>query len=245
MEITKLIDDYGDDIFAFALIVTKDFSSAKEVFVKTASACDEYSEGDGLFQLIKRAYSECEQVDSNESASALTGVELDSKRQALLEELLVRRETIRAAAHMLYENDFSAKQIAQIIGKSEKYINELLSTELSDSLRAGLEKSYKDICVRITAEDALKEYVIRAVGSGDMRMFEVKAEAVPRHSWKLSHKIIVVVFAILAATAIMFAIPLFEKYKEMLEAEAGLSYEEIGTDESFYYTYESDTAEID
>ncbi len=242
MEITSLIDRYGDDVYAFALILTKDFSSAKEVFVKTCSACGDFSEDDGLFPLIKRAYAECEKADSNESASTLTGIELDSKRQNVLEQLLVKRETIRAAAHMFYENDFDEAQIAEITGQSRKYITELLSSlgALSDSL----EKHYKDICTRITAEDTLKAYVIRAVSSDEKRMFEVREEAVPLHTWKLSHKIVVIIFAIIAVLFIMFIAPLITGYREMKESEAGLSYDEVGTDESFYYTYEAEAAEI-
>lgn len=244
MDITKLIDDYGDDIFAFALVVTKDFSSAKEVFVKTTTVNDEYPDDCGLFTLIKKAYSICAEVDSNESASALTEVELDAKRQAVLEELLVRRETVRAAAHMYYENDLSAAQIAEITGKSEKYITELLAEELSDELRTKLDSCYKDICTKITAEDKLKSYVIRAVTSGDKRLFEVREEVVPVHTWKTSHKVVVVIAAILATLLAMYIIPVLQKYGEMRESEAGLSYEEIGTDESFYYTYEAETADI-
>ncbi len=242
MEITKLIDSYGDDVFAFALIVTKNFASAKEVFVKTSSCCEEFSEEDGLFPLIKKAYSECSEVESNESASALTEIDLDSKRQEVLEQLLVRRETVRAAAHMFYENDFDIAQIADITGQSKKYINELLIS-LNDGLADSLEAHYKDICTVISASDELKSYVIRAVSSGDKRLFEVREEAVPIHTWKLSHKIIVIIAAIIAVMAIMVIIPLFQKYTEMRESEAGLSYDEIGTDESFYYTYEAETVE--
>lgn len=34
MELTRFIDDYADDIYALALITTKNFDSAKEIFVR-------------------------------------------------------------------------------------------------------------------------------------------------------------------------------------------------------------------
>ncbi len=244
MDITKLIDDYGDDIFAFALIVTKDMTSAKEVFVKTAVVNEEYSDDSGLFEILGKAYAVCAEAESNEGASALTDVELDTKKQAVLEELLVRRETVRAAAHMYYENDLSIEEIADITGKSEKYIAGILSDELTEALRMKLDADYKDICTRITAPDELKAYVIRAVKNGDKRLFEVKEEAVPIHTWKTSHKVVVVIAAVIATLAAMYIIPVLQKYGEMRESEAGLSYEEVGTDESFYYTYEPETVDI-
>lgn len=243
MEITKLIDTYGDDIFAFALIVTKDFASAKEIFVRTTTVCEEYPEDCSLFEPIARAYKEAQDIDSNESASTLTGIELDSKRQAVLDELLVKRETVRSVAHMFYENDLSHEQIAEITGKSVKYIKELLSEELSEALASKLDDNYKDICAKIAAEDKLKAYVIRAVNSDDLRAFQLKEDAVPVHTWKTSHKVVVVIVAIIATLLAMYIIPVFQKYTEMRESEAGLSYEEVGTDESFYYTYEAETAD--
>ena len=243
MEITKLIDNYGDDIFAFALVVTNDFTSAKEIFVKTTTLCEEYPEEYGLSELINKAYELAQDTDSNESASTLTGVELDAKQQVVFEQLLVCRETVRAVAHMYYENDFTFAQIARITGKSEKYISGLLSDELSEELRTKLDDCYKDICISIIASDELKAYVIRAVNSGDKRIFEINEDAVPVHTWKTSHKVVVIIVAIIATLLIMFIIPVFQKYSEMRESEAGLSYDEIGTDESFYYTYEAETAD--
>lgn len=239
MEITKLIDNYGDDIFAFALVVTKDFASAKEIFVKTTTLCDELPEECELYDLIKKAYELSQDTDSNETASTLTDIELDTKLQGTLEELLVCRETVRAVAHMYYENDLTTAEIAKITGKSEKYIIGLLAEELPDGLRKKLDSSYKDICAEITAEDSLKAYVIRAVNSGDKRAFQINEDAVPVHTWKTSHKVVVIIFAIIATLLIMFIIPVFQKYSEMRESEAGLSYEEVGDDESFYYTYEA------
>ena len=52
MEIRKLIDDFGDDIYALALISTKDFNSAKEIFVRMTTANNEYPDETELFPLL-------------------------------------------------------------------------------------------------------------------------------------------------------------------------------------------------
>lgn len=241
MKLEKLLDIYGDDIFAFALIITKDFNSAKEVFVRVTSEYYDIPEHDGAFyEIISKEYKLCQNVDSNESASTLTGVELDSKHMAVLEELLVKRETVRTVAHMYYGDEFSTSEIASIIGKSEKFVNELLSEELSDELKAKLEEHYMEICAKIKAEDKLKSYVMRAVyNSTSKRDFEVREEAVAKHVWSTKQKVIVIVVAVIVTFALSFIIPIVEKYFDMLEDESGYSYEVPETDEIFSYTYEA------
>lgn len=244
MKLEKLLDIYGDDIFAFALIVTKDFNSAKEIFVRVTSGYYEIPEHDGaFFEMISKAYKLCQEVDSNESASTLTGVELDAKRQAVLEELLIKRETVRTVAHMYYGDELSTSEIADIVGKSEKYVNELLSEELSDELKEKLEKHYLEICDKIHAEDKLKAYVMRAVYNPSKRDFEVKDEAVAKHVWSTKQKVIVIIIAVIVTFALSFIIPIVEKYFDMLEDESGYSYEVPETDEIFRYTYEADGTE--
>ncbi len=245
MKLEKLLDIYGDDIFAFALIVTKDFNSAKEVFVRVTSEYYEIPDHDGAFyEIISREYKLCQGVDSNESASTLTGVELDSKHMALLEELLVKRETVRTVAHMYYGDELSTSEIADIIGKPEKFVNELLSEELSDELKAKLEQYYIEICAKIKAEDKLKAYVMRSVyNNTSKRDFEVREEAVAKHSWTTTQKIIVIVAAVIVTFALSFIIPIVEKYFDMLEDESGYSYEVPETDEIFTYTYEAESTE--
>ncbi len=244
MKLEKLLDIYGDDIFAFALIVTKDFNSAKEVFVRVTSDYYELPDHDGAFyEMIKKAYALCQNVDSNEGASTLTGVELDEKRQAVLEELLVKRETVRTVAHMYYGDELSTSEIADIIGKPEKFVNELLSEELSDELKEKLEKYYLEICDKIHAEDKLKAYVMRSVYNPKKRDFEVREEAVAKHSWSTTQKVVVIVIAVIVTFALSFIIPIIEKYFDMLEDESGYSYEVPETDEIFAYTYEAASSE--
>ncbi len=239
MQITKLIDAFGDDIFAFALIVTKDFNSAKEVFIKTCSAYEEFDDNTDICDIIRRAYSECENVDSNEGASVLTGVELSTKLQPILEELLAEGELDRTVAHMFYENDLTEDQIADLTGKSVKFISELLSDNLSALLRQNLEKHYKDICARIHADDKLKLYVIRSVTDKSRRTFEVRNEAVPRHSWTTAQKVTVFIAAFIVMLIIGFLIPIYEQFKDQDMS----SYENLSSGESFYYTYEADGSE--
>lgn len=240
MKLEKLLDIYGDDIFAFALIATKDFNSAKEVFVRVTSDYYELPDHDGAFyEIISKAYKVCQEVDSNESASTLTGVELDAKRQAVLEELLVKRETVRTVVHMYYGDELSEDEIASIIGKPVKFVEELLSDELSDDLKAKLEKYYIEICDKIHAEDKLKSYVMRSVYNTSKRDFEVREEAVPRHQWTTAGKIAVIIVAIVFLVTMFFTIPLLDGYINMVEEEKGLSYDEVGTNESFHYTYEA------
>lgn len=242
MEIAKLIDTYGDDIFAFALIVTKDFNSAKEAFVRISTAYDEFSVDDSaFFDIISKTYALCQEIDSNESASTLTGIELDPKRQAVLEQLLVKRETVRTVAHMYYENEFSVEEIATIIGRPEKFVTELLDEDLDGSFKAQLEKYYIEICSKIHADDKLKTYVMRMVNEKGRRAFEVRNEAAPRHSWTMVQKIVVFVVAFIVMLIIGFIIPIYEQFKDQDMSH----YENLSSGESFHYTYEAESPDHD
>ena len=238
MEITKLIDDYGDDIFALALIVTKDFDSAKKVFAKTCAEYESFSGESDMLEFAVKAYAYSCDADSNDNAVTLTGVELDAKRQRLLEQVLMLPQMKRAVIHMFYENDLDEKQIASVTGESERYISSVLS-ELPEELSESLDKNYKDICTKIFAEDKLKAYVIRSAAAPKKREFQVGEEAVPIHRWTMGQRIVVIVAAIVFLVTMFFVMPVFEKYFDMLEDEKGYSYEEPATDEIFAYTYEA------
>ncbi len=242
MEIAKLLDGYGDDIFALALIVTKDFDSAKQVFVKTCLQYEKFSDDIEMYDLAVEVYKQCEKVDNNDSAVTLTGVELDSKRQALLEIVLQKTQKVRSVIHLYYENDLDEAQIAKVTGESEKYIRSVLA-EFPEELKISLDKHYKEICIKIKAEDKLKSYVMRAVSNPNKRDFEVKDEAVAKHVWSTKQKVIVIVVAVIVTFALSFIIPIVEKYFDMLEDESGYSYEVPETDEIFRYTYEAESTE--
>ena len=239
MKLEKLFDSFGDDIFAMALVLTKDFNSAKEVFVRVTSAYYEFRDDDSAYdEIIARTYAMCREADCNDSASTLTGVELDSKREALLQIVLQKPQIVRSVIHLYYEHELSEAEIATVTGESEKYITKVLN-ELQPELKTSLEAHYMEICVKIHAEDALKQYVIRSVNQGG-RMFEVKNEAAPRHTWTRTQKLIVVIAAVVATAVVTIVIPLLNSYFNMEEELRDYSYEEAATDEIFSYTYEAE-----
>lgn len=239
MEIRKLIDDFGDDIYALALISTKDFNSAKEIFVRMTTANNEYPDETELFPLIVKEYPLCREADSNDSAVTLTGVELDAKKQKLLEIILQKPFIVRTIIHMHWENDLEPEQIASVTGESAKYINSVIG-EFPEDLIEALDKSYKDICVKICAEDKLKAYVIRSVTSGKKRQFEVKEEAVPTHKWTRKQKMIVIIIAAVLTVAVCVVIPILDSYYQMRREEEFSSYENLTSDEIFQYSSEDE-----
>ena len=234
MEIRKLIDDFGDDIYALALISTKDFKSAKEIFVRMTINNNEYPEETELFPLIINEYPLCREADSNDSAVTLTGVELDQKKQKLLECILQKPFIVRSVIHLHWENDLEPEQIASVTGESVKYINSVIG-DLSEELVDALDRSYKDICVKICADDKLKAYVIRSVTSGKKRQFEVREDVVPTHKWTRKQKIIVIIIAAVLTVAVCVVIPILDSYYQMRREEEFSSYENLTSDESFQY----------
>ena len=240
MEIRKYVDSFGDDVFALALIVTKDFSSAKEVFCKTAAEADKFADSAQLLDVVKKAYPLCKEADSNDEAITLTGISLSAKQEALLQTILTKPQIIRALIHLTYENDLDPAQIAKLTGESERYVNGQLA-ELSEPLQESLEKHYKEICAKIRAEDKLKAYVIGAAERGEQRMFEVKREAVPTHRWNKTQKLIVVIAAVIISLMAVLVIPIVDKYLEMREHEGYESFENVPTEELFSYTMEAES----
>lgn len=218
MDITRLTDIFGDDIFALALITTKSFDSAREIYVRTATRCDEYPESAELVNFIENEYPLCKKAECNDSAVTLTGVELDMKKQSLLEIVLQKPFIVRSIIHMFWENDLEPEDIARITGESAKYVRSVIEG-LSDELRTALDRSYKDICVKITASDKLKAYVIRSVRSGDKRQFEVREDAVPVHRWSRNQKLAVYIAAAVIAIVLCIVIPLAESYYNMRKEE--------------------------
>ena len=232
MEIQKLIDTYGDDIYALALIITKDFDAAKQIFAIVTGKFADFSDDIPLEELAKLTYKASEDIQSNESAEVLTELELNSRLEKLLGEVIQRPQAVRTAIHLFYENDLDVKQIALVLGESERYVNSVLS-ELGADFSKSLEDDYKVICSKITASDSLKEYVIRDAAKGG-RMFEAKDEAVPRHSWTKWQKIAVIAVACILSIAVLVVIPIIKSYTEMLERESEMDFEEAETSEIFH-----------
>lgn len=243
MELTRYIDEYADDIYALALVTTKDFNSAKEIFVRNCFACPELSDAAELPAMLKKAYPMCREAETNDSAVTLTGIELDGKKQQLLEEVLRQPFIVRAIIHMHWENDLEPEQIAKLTGESLRYVNSTIA-ELPEELAHALDKSYKDICFRIKADDKLKAYVVRSMNSGKKRQFEVKGEAAPVHRWTKQQKTIIIIVAAVVTVVICIVIPLIESYYQMRKDENFESFENVSTGEIFSYTSESDDAEV-
>ena len=239
MQITKLVDEIGDDVFAFALVAAKSFDGAREIFAKTFLDSDKITDSDIIFSAVRAAYPICREAECNDEAATLTGIELNGGQEAVLSEVLAKPQIMRMIIHMTYENDLTPKQIASVTGESERYIQGQLD-ELSPEMLAALDKYYKEICAKICADDSLKAYVVRAAQRGDKRPFEVREEAIPSHVWTKRQKLIVVIIAIVVTVLVCIVIPLSEAYRQMQKDLEGVSYTEVPTDEIFAYTTEAE-----
>ena len=238
MEVRRFIDSFGDDVFALALIITKSFDSAKEVFVKTSAEAGKLPDDARLSDVLTIAYPFCREADSNDDAVTLTGIPFNAKQEVLLQALLPKPQIVRAIVHLTYESDLEPEQTAKLTGESVRFVKQKLS-ELSDELCEALDKHYKELCLKITAEDKLKAYVIASTEKGGERMFEVKREAVPVHKWNRTQKIIVIAAAVIIGLVICLVIPIYEQYREMIETQGNESYENVPTEQVFAYTEEA------
>ncbi|MCM1275020.1 MAG: hypothetical protein NC299_06580 [Lachnospiraceae bacterium] len=233
MNIEKFIDAFGDDVYALALIVTKSFDSAERVFTQTAQECDTLPETAELYDVVKRAYSLCRKAPSNDNAETLSGIALSARQEALLAEIFARPQITRTAVHLYYENDLTAEQTAEVLGTGARYVSEQLG-ELG-GLSDRLERSYKELCLKLAAPDELKISVMRAVKAGEKRLFEVRGETASRHSWTRGQKIGAVIAAVVVTVLLCIVIPLLSAYLESYE-EMNSSYDEVPPELIFSYT---------
>ena len=237
MIIEKFIDAFGDDVYALALIVTKNFDSAERVFTQIAQDCDTLPETSELYDIVKKAYRLCQKAPSNDNAETFSDLGLSAKQEALLAEVFPRPQIVRAIIHLSYENDLENDKIAAITDVNIRYVNEQLGD--LEGLSDRLNKSYKELCLRLTAPDELKISVIQAVNSGEKRLFEIRGEAAPRHSWTNKQKIGAVIAAIVVTILACIVIPLFLAYLESYE-EVNSSYDEVPPELIFSYTTETE-----
>lgn len=237
MTIEKFIDAFGDDVYALALIVTKSFDSAERVFTQIAQDCDTLPETAELYDVVKKAYRLCLKAPSNDNAETFSEIGLSAKQEALLAEIFPRPQIVRAIIHLSYENDLENDKIASITDTNVRYVNEQLGDlgGLSDRL----DKSYKELCLRLAAPDELKISVIQAVNSGERRLFEVRGETAPRHSWTKKQKIGTVIAAVVITALACVIIPLFLAYLDSYE-ELNSSYDEVPPELIFSYTTETE-----
>lgn len=237
MKIEKFTDTFGDDVYALALVVTKNFDSAERVFTQIAQDCETYPENVELYDIVKKAYRLCRKAKSNDNAQTLSDIGLSAKHEALLAEIFPRPQIVRAIIHLSYENDLEPERVAAITDVGVRYVNEQLG-DLGD-LSDRLDKSYKELCLKLAAPDELKISVINAVNSGEKRLFEVRDSAAPQHSWTKKQKIGAVIAAIIITVLICIIIPLFLAYLESYE-EINSSYDEAPPELIFSFTTETE-----
>lgn len=239
MTIERFVDLYGDDVYALSLIVNKDFDSAARVFTQVAQECESLSENTELFDVIRKAYPLCKKAPSNDKAETFSGLGLSVKHESLLGEIFQRPQIVRAVVHLTYENDLTAEHTAKLTGATVRYVTGQLS-DLSQTLTDRLEREYKELCLKLTAPDELKADVIQAVNAGEKRLFEVRGDAMPRHTWTKKQKTAAVIAAVVITALICFIIPLVSEYLDNFE-ELNSSYDEAPSDLIFSYTEEADS----
>lgn len=237
MKIERFIDKLGDDVYAFALVCTKNFDSAADIFARTAVKCGEFPENAEIYDIVVEVYKLCRTALCNDSAETLSQIGLSKKQELLLTEFFTKPQISRAIVHLYFENELSAEQIAEVIGEKPRYVSEQLEwlgTELSEKL----DNSYKELCVKIAAPDDLKIKVIQAAKSGKTREFEIVDEPMPKHIWTKNQKIAAIILAVIVTIVLWFVIPIFNAFLDGKFATS--SYDEAPSDMIFSYTYETE-----
>ncbi len=237
MKIERFIDKLGDDVYAFALVCTKNIDSAADIFARTAAKCGEFPENAEIYDIVVEVYKLCRTALCNDSAETLSQIGLSKKQELLLTEFFTKPQISRAIVHLYFENELSAEQIAEVIGEKPRYVSEQLDwlgTELSEKLN----NSYKELCVKIAAPDDLNAKVMQAAKSGKTREFEIVDEPIPKHIWTKKQKIAAIIFAVIVTIILWFVIPIFNAFLDGKFATS--SYDEAPSDLIFSYTYETE-----
>lgn len=237
MKIERFIDKLGDDVYAFALVCTKNFDSAADIFTRIAARFGEFPEDAEIYDIASEVYQLCRTALCNDSAETLSQIGLSKKQELLLTEFFTKPQISRAIVHLYFENELSAEQIAEVIGEKPRYVSEQLEwlgTELSEKL----DNSYKELCVKIAAPDDLKIKVIQAAKSGKTREFEIVDEPMPKHIWTKNQKIAAIILAVIVTIVLWFVIPIFNAFLDGKFATS--SYDEAPSDLIFSYTYETE-----
>lgn len=239
MKIERFIDKLGDDVYAFALVCTKNFDSAAGIFARTAAKCEELPDDAEIYDLAGSVYQLCRKAACNDSAETLSQMGLSKKQERLLADFFPKPQIYRAIIHLYFENDLSVEQIAEMIGEKSRYVSEQLDG-LGEKLSEELESSYKELCVKLTTPDDLKEKAVLAAKSGKTREFEIVDDPMPKHTWTKKQKIAAIIFAVIVTIILWFVIPIFNAYLDGKFATS--SYDEAPSDLIFSYTLESGEA---
>ena len=237
MNIEKFIDRFGDDVYALALVCTKNFDSAADIFETVAAECEELSDDVDMFGLAARVCSLCRTAKFSDNAETFSQLGLSKKQEQLLSGFFPMPFVTRASVHLHFENDLTVEQTAEVLEEKPRYISEQLDG-LEDVLLTELDSSYKELCIKLAAPDDLKSKAVLAAKSGEKRVFEILDDPMPMHTWTKKQKIGAVIVAIIATIAIMIVIPIVNKLMD--DYLTGSSYDEAPSDLIFSGNAESD-----
>lgn len=237
MNIEKFIDTFGDDVYALALVCTKNHDSAAEIFLRMCSECGSFADGTDIFDIARLEIPMCKTAKCSDNAETFSQMGLSKKQEALLGEFFPLPQIVRAIVHLYFENDLTTEQIAEVLREKPRYVSEQLNA-LGGELSEELESSYKELCLKLCAPDELKAEAVRAAKSGEKREFEIEEEPMPRHTWTRNQKIAAVILAIFVTIALMIVIPIVNQLIDgYFMAE---STEEVPSEWIFEYSSETE-----
>ena len=237
MNIERFIDRLGDDVYALALVCTKNFDSAADIFETVAAECDELTEDADMFGLALRVCSLCKNAKFSDNAETFSQLGLSKKQEQLLSGFFPLPFVTRASVHLHFENDLSVEQIAEVLEEKPRYISEQLDG-LGAELLNELDGSYKELCIKLSAPDELKVKAVENAKSGEKRVFEIREDPLPKHTWSKKQKFGAIIAAIIATILLMIVIPIVNKLMD--DYFDGNSYDEAPSDLIFSYTPESE-----
>ena len=237
MNIEKFIDRFGDDVYALALVCTKNFDSAAEVFEAVAAECEALPDEAEMSELAARVCSLCKTAKFSDNAETFSQLGLSKKQEQLLSGFFPKPFVTRASVHLHFENDLTVEQIAETLEEKPRYISEQLDG-LAAELFNELDSSYKELCIKLSAPDELKAKAIEAAKSGEKREFEIRDDPMPKHMWTKKQKTAAIITAIIATIVLMFVIPIVNKLMD--DYFTGESYDEAPSDLIFTGNTESE-----
>lgn len=237
MNIEMFIDRFGDDVYALALVCTKNFDSAAEIFERIAAECEALPDDVEMYTLAVKVCSICKSAKFSDNAETFSQLGLTKNQERILSGFFPLPFVTRASVHLFFENDLTVEQIAEVLEEKQRYINEQLDG-LGTDLYNELDEAYKELCVKLAAPDELKAKAVVAANSGEKRVFEIRDDPLPRHVWTKNQKIAAIVIAIVATFVLMIVIPIFNKLMD--DYFTGSSYDEAPSDLIFTGNTESE-----
>lgn len=237
MNIEKFIDLFGDDVYALALVCTKNFYSAADIFSQITAECEELPDNAEMFGLAVKVYSMCKTAKCSDNAETLSQIGLSKKQESLLAEFFLKPLIIRAIVHLYFENDLIVEQIAEVLGVKPRYVSEQLD-DLGGELFGELENYYKELCLKLVVPEEFKVNAVQAAKLGERRIFEIRDDPMPKHVWTKKQKIATIIVAVVVSIALMIVIPKVNKLVD--DYFTGSSCDEAPSDLIFSYTPESE-----